>query len=218
MSLFPDRREAGRALGAALLQQELPRPVLVLALWGGGLVLAAEVARALGVPFDVLTLGELRFPGRDGPVLGIIASGGVRVLNHELISRLGITATRLNAIAASAERRLAIAEARHRPGRPVLDPDGATAILVAEGLANAGRTLAAINVLRQLDASEVVVALPHADRAAAGAVRQESDVFLCLHEPEPYLGCAHWYRRFPPVPDDELLELLESGEFERQAP
>src|SRR5438270_3185334 len=133
--LFQDRHEAGRQLAAELTEYAGRDDVVVLALPRGGVPVAFEVAQALGAPLDIFLVRKLGVPGREELAMGAIASGGVRVVNDEVVRALGITDEELDAAAAEEEQELRRREEAYRDGRPAPDLSGETVILVDDGLA-----------------------------------------------------------------------------------
>jgi predicted phosphoribosyltransferase len=208
MRPFPDRAQAGRELAAVVAEHVQPPGVVVLGLPRGGVPVAAEVARALGAPLDVFMVRKLGVPGRRELAMGAIASGGVRVVNREVVDGLGVPDDR---IAAVARREAAELERRERAYRGDAAPVavvGATAVLVDDGLATGSTMRAAVAALRQQDAARVVVAVPVAPPSVCQSLAREVDLMVCLRTPEPFLAVGRWYRDFSEVSDDDVRELL----------
>ena len=160
--LFRDRREAGRLLAAKLAAYANRPDVIVLALPRGGVPVAYEVARALRAPLDVFVVRKLGVPGYEELAMGAVATGGVRVLNDQLVSRLGIPNHLIDAVAARERQELARRERLYRGGRPPPNVSGRTVILVDDGLATGATMHAAIAALRKLRPARMVVAVPTA--------------------------------------------------------
>src|ERR1700681_3817309 len=158
--LFRDRREAGRLLAEKLAAYANRPDVLVLALPRGGVPVAYEVARGLGAPLDVFVVRKLGVPGYEELAMGAIATGGVRVLNDQLVERIGEQA--IEAIAARERQELERRERLYRGDRPPPDVRGRTVILVDDGLATGATIYAAIEALRQQNPARIVVAVPTA--------------------------------------------------------
>src|ERR1700704_750381 len=173
--LFRDRREAGHLLAAKLSAYANRPDVLVLALPRGGEPVAYEVARALGAPLDVFVVRKLGVPGYEEVAMGAIASGGVRVLNDQLVRRLGIPDHLIDAVAAREGQELARRELLYRGGRPPPNIRGRTVILVDDGLATGATMHAAIAALRQLQPARIVVAVPTASPDTCQELRAEAD-------------------------------------------
>ena len=203
---FADRAAAGRELAARLE----PR-LVVLARPRGGVPVGAEVARALGAPLDVFVVRKLGVPGRRELAMGAIASGGVRVLNPEVVGALRIAPDRIEAVAAREARELERREREYRGAAGPLLIGGATAVLVDDGLATGSSMRAAVAALREREAARVVAAVPVAPPATCRALAAEVDEMVCLRTPEPFQAVGRWYRDFSEVSDDEVRALLGTG-------
>ena len=205
---FRDRAEAGRLLGARLVGRDFPNNSIVLALPRGGVPVAFEVARALGLPLDVIVVRKLGVPWQPELAMGAIASGGVRVLDQHLIRMEGISQEDVEAVAAregqEAERR----EQLYRAGRPALELENRTVILVDDGLATGSTMRAAVKCVKSLQPSAVIVAVPVASRSACAHVRDEADECVCLTVPEPFGSVGEWYQDFRQTSDAEVRDLL----------
>src|ERR1700716_1551400 len=177
--LFRDRREAGQRLAAKLATYANRPDVVVLALPRGGVPVAYEVASVLGAPLDVFVVRKLGVPGQEELAMGAVATGGVRVLNDQYVSRLGIPDDLIDAVAARERQELARRERLYRSGRPPLDVRGRTAILVDDGLATGATMHAAIAALRQLNPARIVVAVPTASPEAYQGMRGGGDEVIC---------------------------------------
>src|ERR1700682_5156547 len=177
--LFRDRRDAGRLLAERLAAYANRPDVLVLALPRGGVPVGYEVARALRAPLDVFVVRKLGVPGYEELAMGAVATGGVRVLNDQLVERLGIPESLIDAVAARARQELARRERLYRGNRPPPDVRGRTGILVDDGLATGATMQAAIKALRQQDPARIVVAVPIASRQACEELREEVDDVIC---------------------------------------
>jgi predicted phosphoribosyltransferase len=205
---FRDRNEAGRRLAEKLAAYANRTDVLVLALPRGGVPVAYEVARALGAPLDVFVVRKLGVPGYEELAMGAVASGGVRVLNDQLVQRLGIPKYVIDAVAAREEQELARRERLYRGGRPPPDVRGRTVILVDDGLATGATMRAAVMALRQLQPARIVVAVPTASSETCEELRPEVDDIVCATTPEPFLAVGHSYEDFSQTTDDEVRDLL----------
>src|SRR4030088_2716508 len=206
--LFRDRREAGRLLAEKLAPSKARLDVLVLALPRGGVPVAYEVARGLGAPLDVFVVRKLGVPGYEELAMGAIATGGVRVLNDQLVERLGIGE---QAIAADAARERAGGERRerlYRGDRPPPDVRGRTVILVDDGLATGATMHAAIDALRLQNPARIVVAVPTASPETCEEMREKADDVICGITPEPFDAVGRWYRDFSQTTDEEVGVLL----------
>jgi predicted phosphoribosyltransferase len=207
--LFRDRREAGRLLAAKLTAYANRPDVIVLALPRGGVPVGYEVARALGAPLDVFVVRKLGVPGYEELAMGAVATGGVRVLNDQVVSRLGIPEHVIDAVAAREQQELARRERLYRGGRPPLDVRNRTVILVDDGLATGATMHAAIAALRQLHPARIVVAVPTASAETCEEMRAEADDVICAVTPEPFQAVGRWYQDFSQTMDEEVQDLLK---------
>ncbi|MGY8676551.1 erythromycin esterase family protein [Bradyrhizobium sp. UFLA05-153] len=208
--LFLDRRDAGRRLAEKIAGYSHRPDVLVLALPRGGVPVAFEVARALNAPLDVFVVRKLGVPGYEELAMGAVATGGVRVLNHEIVEGLGIPAPMIDAVAARERQALARRERLYRDGRPQPDVRGRTVILVDDGLATGATMHAAIEALRQQEPARIVVAVPTASPDTCEEMKRRADEVICAITPEPFHAVGRWYREFTQTTDEEVRELLAS--------
>jgi predicted phosphoribosyltransferase len=212
---FLDRYEGGRVL-AGLLRAYAHRPdTLVLALPRGGVPVAHEVARELGAPLDVFLVRKLGAPRHEELAMGAIASGGVRVINREVVDELSISREQLDATAEREACELQRRELRYRDGRPPPRVHGRTVILVDDGLATGTTMRAAVAALRQQEPARIVVAVPVGARESCADLAAEADEVVCAREPEPFYAVGLWYRDFVQTTDDEVRELLAIAARER---
>jgi predicted phosphoribosyltransferase len=206
-NLFRDRRDAGRKLAATLTRYS-GSDALVLALPRGGVPVAYEVARALGLPLDVFLVRKLGVPGQEELAMGAIASGGIRVVNEEVVRVLGLSAHVLD-IAEERERRVLETRSNmYRAGRPAPRVEERTVILVDDGLATGSSMKAAVAALRLARPGRIVVAVPLAPEETLRELEADVDEVVCVASPEPFWGVGRWYDSFPQTSDDEVQKLL----------
>jgi putative phosphoribosyl transferase len=205
---FQDRREAGRALGEALQQYAGRRDVVVLALPRGGVPVAYEVARRLVAPLDLFLVRKLGTPGHRELAMGAIASGGVRVLNDDVVRWYGIAQNDIDAVAREEERELLRRELAYREGRDPAPVEGRIVILIDDGLATGSTMRAAVKAVRQRHPSRVVVAVPVGARDTCDELSAIADEVICVDTPEPFSAVGQWYLDFDQTTDEEVRRLL----------
>lgn len=211
-SRFRDRREAGRLLAGRLAPYANRTDVLVLALPRGGVPVAYEVARALDAPLDVFLVRKLGVPGQEELAMGAVATGGVRVINDQIVRALRIPDYLIDMVAAKEQQELARRERLYRGDRPPPDVRGRTVILVDDGLATGASMHAAITALRQHQPARIVVAVPTAAPETCQALKAEVDDVLCAITPEPFHSVGLWYGDFSQTTDEEVKDLLARSE------
>lgn len=207
---FSGRVEAGREL-AGKLKQLAGKDTIVLALPRGGVVVGYEIAHALRVPLDVLNVRKLGVPWHEELAIGAIATGGVRVLNSDIIMATGLTREDLDAVTRLQSLELDRRERAYREGRPAPVLRGRTVIIVDDGLATGATARAAIAVVRKQSPAHVVLAVPVAQASVANELAREVDELVCLLEPADLYGIGLWYESFPQLKDAEVRSLLSRG-------
>ena len=203
-----DRTEAGRRLATELARYADRADVIVLALPRGGVPVAYEVARALRAPLDVFVVRKLGVPGHEELAMGAVASGGVRVLNDQVVRALRIRQDVIEDVTASELRELERREQLYRGERAAPDVRERVVILVDDGLATGATMQAAIAALRQRGPARIVVAVPTAAPETCNQLRDEVDDLICAMTPEPFHAVGLWYEDFSPTTDEEVQELL----------
>jgi len=205
---FQDRKDAGRQLAQKLMAYAGDPDVLVLALPRGGVPVAYEVALALHAPLDVFLVRKLGVPGQVELAMGAIATGGVRVLNEEVVEALGIPEEIIDAATADQQQELARREHLYRGDNPAPDLRGRTVILVDDGLATGSTMRAAVAAVRQQQPARIIVAVPVAARSTYEEFQVEVDEIVCVLTPEPFHAVGLWYQTFSQTTDEEIQELL----------
>lgn len=203
---FRDRIEAGRAL-ARLVIREVGPDVTILGLPRGGVPVAFEIAQALGAPLDVLVVRKLGVPGHEELAMGAIATGGVRVLNDDIVRSLQIPPHVIDAVAEQEQKILARRERMWRGDRPPLDLTGREVVLVDDGIATGASVRVAVRAAREHGAKRVVVAAPVAPRGVQQ--RLGADKVLIAHTPDPFQAVGNFYQDFTQTTDHEVARLLE---------
>jgi predicted phosphoribosyltransferase len=210
--LFRNRSEAGRWLAERLKPYAHRPDVIVLALPRGGVPVGFELARSLDVPLDVFLVRKLGLPGQEELAMGAIASGGVRVLNDDVVQALAVPAGVIDGVARREEQELRRREAAYRGSRPAPDLRGRVVILVDDGLATGSTMRAAVRAVKQMQPARVVVAVPVAAASTRDDLAAEVDEIVCETPPEPFLAVGRWYEDFSQTTDDEVSDLLERAQ------
>jgi putative phosphoribosyl transferase len=209
--IYRDRIDAGKRL-ATLLSAYANRPdVVVLALPRGGVPVAFEVANALRAPLDIFLVRKLGAPGQKELAMGAIATGGVRVLNEDVVEYLRIPDEVIDEIAADELHELERRERAYRGDRPAPDVRGKTVILVDDGLATGSTMRAAAAALRQQKPARTIVAVPVSAPQTCDEYRMGVDEIVCGVVPEPFHAVGQWYKDFSQTTDEEVSNLLEQA-------
>jgi predicted phosphoribosyltransferase len=207
---YRDRRHAGVELARQLADVK-GQDVVVLALPRGGVPVAFEVARALDAPLDVFVVRKLGLPGHPEFAMGAIASGGVRVLNDEVIRLYRVSEQAVEAIALEERNELERRERVYRRRRPPLDVRGRTVVLVDDGLATGSTMRAAVEAVRALSPARVIVAVPVGSADTCREFAAIADEIVCARAPEHFAAVGQWYDDFRQTTDEEVGELLEGA-------
>src|SRR5262245_27502449 len=207
--LFQDREHAGQVLAEHLKTYAHRPDVVVLALPRGGVPVGAEVAAALGVPLDVFVVRKLGTPGHEELAMGAIASGGIRVLNEDIVCTLSLPSEQIDRVAAVEQLELERREHAYRGARPRPDLHGRVVVLVDDGLATGSTMRAAARAVRQQRPSKVVVAVPLAAPETCQAFGVEVDEIVCAVTPAPFYAVGLWYDDFSQMSDEEVRDILK---------
>jgi putative phosphoribosyl transferase len=208
MKPFRNRAEAGKQLAEKLLAYG-DKGVIVLALPRGGVPVAFEIAKALGVPLGLLLVRKLGVPGHEELALGAVASGGVRLLNNDIVESLGITRQVIESITAREKAELERREKLYRGDRPFQRLEGKTIIVVDDGVATGATMRVALRALKQYKPAKIIVAAPTSAPDTYKQLRLEADETICLATPEPYIAVGEWYEDFSQTSDEDVNVLLE---------
>jgi putative phosphoribosyl transferase len=214
---FKDRTEAGQFLASRLTAFANRPNVLVLALPRGGVPVAAEVAKKLNAPFDVFVVRKLGLPDHPELAMGAIATGGVRVINRNVVEGLGIPDLVIDAVAAQEQEELARRQHAYRDDLPPPVVRGKTIILVDDGIATGSTMIAAVAALRQLRAGRIVVATPVIARSTFYQIHNVADEVAAVIAPEEFHGVGEWYENFSQTTDDEVRRLLSAVNHRTEA-
>jgi putative phosphoribosyl transferase len=208
---FRDRVDAGRQLASRLTPHAGRDDVVVLALPRGGVAVAYEVARALGVSLDVFVVRKLGVPGHEELAMGAIASGGVRVLHDPVVRQIRDAGKWIEAATEREQRELQRREREYRDGRPALVPGGKIVILVDDGLATGSTMRAAVKALRMSQVAKLIVAVPVGAPETCTELQREVDELICLVAPEDFQAVGQFYADFRQTSDEEVRELLAAA-------
>jgi putative phosphoribosyl transferase len=211
LTQFHDRTEAGKLLAAQLTAYSNRRDVTVLALPRGGVPVAFEVASALHAPLDVIVVRKLGVPWQEELAMGAIATGGVRILNEDVVQFLEIPDEVINKIAAQEQQELERRERLYRGDRPAYDVHGRTVILVDDGIATGATMRAAVAALKQRQPARIIIAVPTAAPSTCDEFAAEVDELVCVIRPEPFIAVGYWYKQFSQTSDEEVRSLLEQA-------
>ena len=208
---FPNRTEAGRLLAEKLVQYAGRYDVIVLGLPRGGVPVAYEVAKRLGAPLDVFIVRKLGVPGFEELAAGAIASGGVRVLNEDVMRAIPHGDEAIEAVTARETAELERREQIYREGRAAPQLRDRVAILVDDGLATGATMRAAVKALRQSGAAKIIVAVPVGPPDTCHELEQQADETICLSTPEFFQAVGQYYEDFSQTSDDDVRELLTTA-------
>ena len=209
---FSNRAEAGQLLAARFTALARRGDVIVLALPRGGVPVGYEVANALDVALDVFVVRKLGVPGHVELAMGAIASGGVQLVNHDVVDALGIPSPVIDQVAHRERAELQRRERLYRGQRPLPPLANTTVIFVDDGLATGSTMRAAIAAVRQQQPSTIVVGVPVGSLPACTAVARDADELVCLRTPDPFVAVGLWYRDFSETSDAEVRALLGRNE------
>jgi putative phosphoribosyl transferase len=205
---FRDRIEAGELLGEQLSQYRDRADVIVLGLPRGGVPVAREVARKLGLPFDVFVVRKLGVPGHEELAMGAIASGGVRLINDDVVRALDIPSNVIDSVAAREQLELDRREQLYRGNQVTTRLADRIVILVDDGLATGSTMRAAVMAVRQQQPALIIVAVPVGAPSTCAELARDADHVVCVRMPDPFVAVGLWYRDFTPTSDREVRALL----------
>lgn len=211
MDRFRDRTHAGQYLAGKLQKYAHKPKTIVLGLPRGGVVVAHEIAKELGLPLDIFLVRKLGVPGYEELAMGAIASGGVRVLNQDVLRSINISRDDIQAIAQREEQELKRREAAYRNNRSRLDIKDYTVILVDDGLATGATMRAAVVALRRQGPQKIIVAVPTASPDTCAEFRAKVDEIICGITPSPFNAVGLWYDDFSQTSDEEVKHLLKKS-------
>lgn len=208
---YTDRKQAGILLAQKLAAYAGRHDVIVLALPRGGVPVAFEIARALQAPLDVLLVRKLGVPGHEEYAMGAIATGGICILQSDVIRQLAIPQASVDDLVQRKQEELAQRERLYRSNRPAPKLEGSIVIVVDDGLATGSTMLAAIHALRQARPARMIIAIPVGARESVARLQAEVDEIVCLSIPENFQAVGLWYEDFNQTSDDEVIHLLDEA-------
>jgi putative phosphoribosyl transferase len=213
--VFRDRREAGELLAQRLRRFAASDPI-VLGLPRGGVPVAAEVARTLEAPLDVLVVRKLGCPWQPELAVGAIGEGGTRIVEDRILAEVGLDAAELERLTARETQELERRLRRFRGDRPPLDLRGRTVIVVDDGIATGATARAGLEVARRRGAATVVLAVPVAPPTTVRELGKVADEVVCLHQPAAFWAVGQFYADFSQTPDEEVARLLAADVHRRE--
>ncbi len=208
--LFKDRIDAGQRLADRLKQYSGMTNALVLALPRGGVPVAYQIAYNLKIPLDIFLVRKLGVPGQEELAMGAIASGGVQVLNNDIVDMLNISDQDIKTATEKEQGVLKNREQLYRGSRAPLVLTNNTVILVDDGIATGATMIVAIKAIRKLGCDKIIVAVPVCPTETINRIATMADEFICLATPEPFYAIGNWYYEFRQTTDDEVISLLEN--------
>lgn len=208
---FLDRRDAGKQLARKLILYAGRPDVIVLALPRGGVPVAYEVALWLHAPLDVLIVRKLGLPGQEELAIGAIASGGIRILNEDIVEALQVPQAVIDLVTERELAELQRREQQYRGNHPNLEVRDHTVILIDDGLATGASMLAAVRAVRTRHPGQILVAVPAVSIQAIELIQPEVDKVFYVMSPEPFEGVGRWYKDFSQTTDQEVQLLLEEA-------
>ena len=212
MAFFRDRADAGRVLAQHLTEYANRNDVVILALPRGGVPVGYEVARALQAPMDIYLVRKLGAPGQEELAMGAIASGGVMVLNQQVVRMLNIPDRVIEQVAQKEREELLRREEAYHDDHPRLDVTGRVGILVDDGLATGASMQAAAASLKARRPRKIVVAVPVGAPDTCQRIERQVDDVVCAITPEPFYGVGQWYEHFEQMTDEEVREILSEAD------
>lgn len=212
---FAGRREAGAELAKHLQHYKGRNDVVVLALPRGGVPVASEVAKELGAPLDIFVVRKLGMPGHREVAMGALASGGVRVLNEDVVGWYRIPPAAIEAIAREEQAELERREHAYREDRTAVDLQGKTVLLIDDGLATGSTMKAAVQAVRAHHPARIVVAVPVGSPETCREFAEVADEIVCGREPQMFRAVGQWYVDFSQTTDEEVRDLLRKHALKR---
>jgi len=209
--VFRDRKQAGELLARKLTKYANREDVVVLAIPRGGVPVGFEVARALHAPLDVFIVRKLGVPWQEELAFGAVATGGIRVLDEQIVESLQLTPEQIEKVTERENKELERRERVYRGKRAALAVKGKLVLLVDDGIATGSSMLAGITALRQLEPAQIVVATPVAPPTTCARLRKKADDLVCVSMPASFFAIGQFYDNFLPTSDAEVCALVEEA-------
>jgi len=209
--VFRDRKQAGELLARKLTKYANREDVVVLAIPRGGVPVGFEVARALHVPLDVFIVRKLGVPWQEELAFGAVATGGVRVLDEQILESVHLTPEQIEKVTERENKELERRERVYRGKRAALAVKGKLVLLVDDGIATGSSMLAGITALRQLEPAQIIVATPVAPPTTCARLRKKADDLVCVSMPVSFFAIGQFYENFLPTSDAEVCALVEEA-------
>jgi len=211
MERLHDRSQAGQLLATKLASFGNRRDVVILGLPRGGVPVACEIAKSLGAELDVFLVRKVGVPGYEELALGAIASGGVKIIDPDVAEEFGLRPGDIDTLARAEQKELQRREAVFRGSRPMPDLCGRTVVLVDDGIATGSTMRAAIEGVKRLRATHVIVAAGVMPLSTSLRLRPEVDDVISLLTPRDFRAVGLFYEQFPQLSDDDVCALLENA-------
>ncbi len=208
-TIFRNRRQAAAELAEKLDELGLPDDTIVLGLARGGVPVSREIADQMQWSHDVFVVRKLGVPFQPELAFGAVATGGVRILNQDVLRAAQLSEATVERVTAQEMEELQRREASYRNGRPPLELSEKTVILADDGMATGATMAVAVEAIQQQNPTSVIAAVPVASHRSIDRLRPRVDELICLATPEPFLGVGAWYRDFSQTSDEEVRALLE---------
>lgn len=206
---YRDREEAGQVLAKELAFLKGRKDVVVLGIPRGGVVVAAEVAKAIGAPLDIYITRKIGAPYNPELAIGAVASSGEIVLDEGLIMSLGVSSEYVEKETERQRKEIERRMAKYRGDFPPLDIKGKTVVLVDDGVATGATTLATIRALKKQGPKELILAIPVGPLDTIARLKKEVDKLICPLVPEVFWAIGAFYAIFDQTPDEEVIRLLK---------
>ncbi len=208
---YRNRQEAGKILSEELSHYKGQPGLLVLALPRGGVELAAEIASALNAELDILVVRKMGIPGLEEVAMGAIASGGVEVLNKDILPEFDIAQDAVEKVRQDETKELNRREMAYRGDRPIYDVRDRSVIIVDDGIATGATIQAAVRSLKGRQPRRIVIAVPVAPPSSLRDLREMVDEVVCPLVPENFQAVGQWYENFPQTTDNEVRKILSGA-------